>query len=1220
MNRNFILRKIYLSILLCAGILYANLSAFAQAPYNIVMNIHGDPKTQMAFNWFTDIATTGQQIQISLGTGTFIPYKSVTVNNATPQNAHKAVFSGLTPNYTYSFRVGKTGAWSNIGTFTTAKKSKDEFSFIYTTDPQADNPTDFNIAKTTAYTAFDNHPDAKFWLACGDFVENGNDTTQWNQFFSTQQDLFLKVPFAPVRGNHDWSNNFSNHFNLEKTSFDSIFRSTYTYIYGDAQFFAINSERWDDGNNAILNAAYIDSLKQWMRAQVAAHPNITWRIVYYHKTIFTGGQTHQGEKMGRVWRDAMAPLFDELNIDIAFQGHNHVYEVIGPVYNKDTVARSVSNVTIVAIDTINKTNITGKSGGIFNVKKGTIYFLNSSNGYKQYLPNLLTNMPNSNVTGVPNYPSLFTGRLGHNRKPTYSYVIVSSSSIDITTYEVYKDNNGVIHHDELDKITVVKYCDPNTQSIVTYSSNQSFTNANLVIGNTLRITNNATVTFTNSTLRFYGNAKVIIEPGSKLVIDGGKLTADCEGKMWEGIIVLGNRVLPQMSPFQGTLELKNGVVIEHAICAVSAAPTGYYHNNGGIIKATDAIFRNNWRAVEYCSYENIKLPGYIRDNVGYFTRCTFIINDQNRFASVGRTFGHHVTMWKVRGVTFEGCTFDSGLSTRTGSGIYSIDAGYKIKNYCAPGGIPAGSDCACPPRYATDCIFNNLDMGINSDNTGEPYQTYLDQIKFANLSTGVYMKTQNNYRLTRCKFNDTRNYGFRSSNTSGYWIEENDFINKITPNTITHGIMMYYSGSAENRIYKNRFESVDRGIYVVGNNGGLLCFSSPGNPTVCSGLQFVRNTFTGVSRDIDLSSNTTVRPNQGSLSSGVDNKFTGTVLSSFYCSSTQQPINYYHSRSSSYIPFNPLSNVTVIGNAAIVSDANNFCDINTTDKSEITDSIEHYKMLQQQYDKLVAQLKENPELIHEILDLSDAMRELSDHAINRILGDSILYLDALKQWYEVVRTPIAKCLLAEVYAYEGKYDQAEIVLREIPEKIFFDELGLIEHVNYMQFYHFKKQMILSERDWRQLNEEEIVQLRHIAEATHGRSSSMAKGVLCFFFDICYEDEMEDNSPPLEGLGEAPLVGELKGVETTSDVQNQNTIYDLTLYPNPTESEMTVKTNNPAVKIVEMEIFDVFGKKIYQQTVNQSYGTLKLNELDKGMYILNVYLNQGDLIIKKVVKR
>jgi len=51
-------------------------------------------------------------------------------------------------------------------------------------------------------------------------------------------------------------------------------------------------------------------------------------------------------------------------------------------------------------------------------------------------------------------------------------------------------------------------------------------------------------------------------------------------------------------------------------------------------------------------------------------------------------------------------------------------------------------------------------------------------------------------------------------------------------------------------------------------------------------------------------------------------------------------------------------------------------------------------------------------------------------------------------------------------------------------------------------------MLLSGKNWTLLDEAEIAQLQRIAKATKGRSSSMAKGALCFFFDICYEYEFE----------------------------------------------------------------------------------------------------------------
>ncbi|MCL2511604.1 MAG: T9SS type A sorting domain-containing protein [Bacteroidales bacterium] len=43
------------------------------------------------------------------------------------------------------------------------------------------------------------------------------------------------------------------------------------------------------------------------------------------------------------------------------------------------------------------------------------------------------------------------------------------------------------------------------------------------------------------------------------------------------------------------------------------------------------------------------------------------------------------------------------------------------------------------------------------------------------------------------------------------------------------------------------------------------------------------------------------------------------------------------------------------------------------------------------------------------------------------------------------------------------------------------------------------------------------------------------------------------------------------------------------------------------------------RKVHQQTVNQSSDTLRLNELERGVYILKVYLDQGDVVIRKVVK-
>ncbi|MDR0206087.1 MAG: metallophosphoesterase family protein [Bacteroidales bacterium] len=533
-------RKLLFKIILLTGVLCAGFSIFAQTPYNIVMNIYDDPKTKMAFNWFTTSNTTGEQIQISIGTGAFTPFITVACNRTTtPTNVHKAVVTGLTPNTTYSFRVGKAGLWSSIGTFTTAKDNKDDFSFIYVTDSQIGN--NINMLTTNAQAAFTKYPNTRFWLHCGDLTSYGDSLNHWNRFFEKQQNYFYHFPFAPIMGNHDAQSvtNFKQHLNLHCPSFDS-FGSTYTFIYGDAQFFAINSEQWI-GYSDILNSAYITALKNWMSTEVAAHQDIKWRIVYYHKSIYTGAYEEQNEPRCAVWHNAMAPFFDDLNIDLALQGHSHIYDVIGPVYNINTVQGSVSGVS--TVNEVFPKNASSKSGGFFSVQKGTLYFTNGTFGNSFFYPFLLTVMPGSAFPFIPHYYSLMTGRYGQTSKSTYSNISVSTSSITISTYEVIDSTTSQL----LDQIMLVKYCatttdEPGSQVIATsqtWNTNKTITN-NIVVplGVTLTITATA----------FFSTYKITVKCGGKLVVSGGTIDdgnviIQGGGKLIlsnNGIISLGN--------------------------------------------------------------------------------------------------------------------------------------------------------------------------------------------------------------------------------------------------------------------------------------------------------------------------------------------------------------------------------------------------------------------------------------------------------------------------------------------------------------------------------------------------------------------------------------------------------------------------------------------------------------------------------------------------------
>ncbi len=449
----------------------------AQQPYSINMVYNGDPTTRMAFNWFTNLTGVKGEVQIvekadatvedfnNAGIMIFkadvkdarlnyygkknteeIEKTGIQIGDKKDYTAHKAVATGLKPATTYCFRVGSEGAWSEIGTFTTAKAGKNDFSFIYITDTQANTVEMFDISQKTVHRAFNTAPGANFLLCNGDFVETSgaeNSEWEWEQWFSTMQDCWLKMPIVPIQGNHDTSvnNNFSLHFNTDTTYNDiagvvptAMDGTVYSFVYGDALFLVVNYEDWKKED-------YFKSLAEWMRKEVEKHPDTRWRIAAYHKCMFTGSRSHQSDKDQVALREAMLPVFDELKIDLALQGHDHIYEVIGPVVNTNKTLASNAIEELIDVTGGVRENMTGKQGGVYNVANGTLYFLNNSAGRKKYEPRNEEEMKAEEpVHLVQNYWGLFSGKFGQTGEPTFSSVSVTNDAIDIVTYTV--DGNG----------------------------------------------------------------------------------------------------------------------------------------------------------------------------------------------------------------------------------------------------------------------------------------------------------------------------------------------------------------------------------------------------------------------------------------------------------------------------------------------------------------------------------------------------------------------------------------------------------------------------------------------------------------------------------------------------------------------------------------------------------------------------------------------------------
>ena len=214
---------------------------------------------------------------------------------------------------------------------------------------------------------------------------------------------------------------------------------------------------------------FTQDIRNWFLEQIEAHPTAKYRVTLSHKNVFSGAGHHTDDECTLI-RTLMLPIFKECQIDLAIQGHDHCYEVIGPV-DPDTKTVVPGSVT----DTIHalpeetsrwgrKENKTGIEGGTFTTNDGTLYFIGATCGRKRYEPHNRALMEEEYTTdpsllfdynhhNVENLFDLFTTKFGQPGAPSYSRFNVSNACIEIVTYTADELGNKTEYHRILVKRT-----------------------------------------------------------------------------------------------------------------------------------------------------------------------------------------------------------------------------------------------------------------------------------------------------------------------------------------------------------------------------------------------------------------------------------------------------------------------------------------------------------------------------------------------------------------------------------------------------------------------------------------------------------------------------------------------------------------------------------------------------------------------------------------------
>lgn len=357
----------------------------------------------------------------------------------------------------------------------------------------------------------------------------------------------------------------------------------------------------------------------------------------------------------------------------------------------------------------------------------------------------------------------------------------------------------------------------------------------------------ATLTLT-CRLEMIPQAKIIVEPGATLIVDGGVITsAKCGGPdkegLWRGIQVWGQDAFNQTSfdsegfLRQGKIEVKNGAIIEHAQVAIEANKPGSWGGGGGIIIVENSTLRNNWKSIHFTKYTGFNNISWISDNV-------FEINENWKLPNNPVNF---IEGWRFRAVAVQSNTFVNNNPNVKVNGVYVESAGVVIH------GIKPSAVDVCDSENEAWLAnrFINLEKAIEGKWTGgvptgnafgytpKVRRNIFENCVYSVINSGMpnFAADQNKIFLGDDDLDAQYNVGIYHIGGVNYTIQDNCIEQVGAPmNAKPVGVVVFNTGGEDHRVYRNKSFDVDYAFLGMHKNRS----ASPQN-NAYKGLQFICN-------------------------------------------------------------------------------------------------------------------------------------------------------------------------------------------------------------------------------------------------------------------------------------------------------------------------------------------------------------------------------------------
>lgn len=303
-------------------------------PDRIVASPAQDAATGFAVAWRTDASVSSPLLEIVVAGDSPDMGEPRRVTAATRALAtengiahhHRADVADLQPDTLYAWRVQGDRTWSAWHHTRTAAGEGAPLTLLYFGDTQNKN---VSLTTRVVREAMRHAPDARLALYAGDLVSGGDgeDDTEWGEWFESNERLPTSLVVAPAPGNHEYFEAFEDTpqerrvlgahwpatFALPGNGAAQAPRTTYWFDYQDVRVVVI------DGTSA-LDLGTAKAQAAWLDRALASNPR-RWNILLTHQPFFSPREGRDNALL----RQHLLPVIRKHRVDLVLQGHDHVY-------------------------------------------------------------------------------------------------------------------------------------------------------------------------------------------------------------------------------------------------------------------------------------------------------------------------------------------------------------------------------------------------------------------------------------------------------------------------------------------------------------------------------------------------------------------------------------------------------------------------------------------------------------------------------------------------------------------------------------------------------------------------------------------------------------------------------------------------------------------------------------------------------------------------------